>query len=129
VTRAVAFATVIAGLCLSAQALAHHSFAAFDQSRTLTLKGTVKDWQWTNPHTWLVLEVPDPSGSTQEWNIEGQSPQVLRREQGFSRDIVKPGDKVIVTIHPRRDGSNGGSFIGVTAADGHALVKPAPAAP
>lgn len=116
------FATAVTGLIFSVSAVAHHSFAAFDQSRTLALNGTVKDWQWTNPHTWLVLEVPSQNGTT-EWNIEGQSPQVLRREQGISRDIMKPGDKVIVTIHPRRDGTNGGSFMSVTGPDGHALVK------
>jgi Family of unknown function (DUF6152) len=56
-----------------------------------------------------------------EWNIEGQSPQVLRREQGISRDLMKAGDKVVVKIHPRRDGSHGGSFMSAAAADGHEL--------
>jgi hypothetical protein len=114
--------TVAAGAVLfSSSSLAHHSFAAFEQDKVLSLSGTVKDWQWTNPHTWLILEVPSESGAVEEWSIEGQSPQVLRREQGISRDIMKAGDKVVVKIHPRRDGSHGGSFMSVAAADGHEL--------
>jgi len=116
------FLTAVAvAVLFSSSSLAHHSFAAFDQNKIVSLSGTVKDWQWTNPHTWLVLEVPGESGAVEEWNIEGQSPQVLRREQGISRDIIKAGDKVVVRIHPRRDGSHGGSFMSVTAADGHEI--------
>jgi hypothetical protein len=114
--------TAIAGAVLfSSSSLAHHSFAAFDQNKILSLSGTVKDWQWTNPHTWLILEVPTDGGAIEEWSIEGQSPQVLRREQGISRDLMKAGDKVVVKIHPRRDGSHGGSFMSAAGADGHEL--------
>ena len=98
------------GLIASSVAGAHHSFTAFDQTKTVTLTGTVKDWQWTNPHTWLYILVTDASGKTQERGIEGGSPQVVRGEQHLSRTIIKPGDRVQVTIHPRRDGSAGGSF-------------------
>jgi hypothetical protein len=112
----------VAGLIASAAAGAHHSFTAFDQTKTVTLTGTVKDWQWTNPHTWLYVLVTDASGKTQEWGIEGGSPQVVRGEQHLSRTIMKPGDKVQVTIHPRRDGSTGGSFVSVATADGKPLV-------
>jgi hypothetical protein len=111
-------------LILANNATAHHSFAMFDQTKTLTLNGTVKSWQWTNPHTWLVVTVKDDKGEVQEWNIEGQSPSVLRGEQGYSRDIMKPGDKVIVRIHPRGDGTLGGSLMGVTDPSGKALNQP-----
>lgn len=111
------------GTC--AEALAHHSFAAFDQNKSVTLTGTVREWQWTNPHTWLYLLVTDASGKTQEWSIEGQSPQVMRGEQHYARTSFKAGDKVIVSIHPRRDGSMGGSFVGATAADGTPLTTAA----
>ena len=110
------------GVIASAGAGAHHSFTAFDQTRTVTLTGTVKDWQWTNPHTWLYLLVTDESGKTQEWGIEGGSPSVVRGEQHLSRSIMKPGDKVRVSIHPRRDGTTGGSFVSVADAAGKPLV-------
>lgn len=109
----------------STDALAHHSFAAFDQQKSVTLNGTVKEWQWTNPHTWLYLLVTDTSGKTQEWSIEGQSPQVMRGEQHYARTSFKAGDKVIVSIHPRRDGTLGGSFVSATAADGTPLTTTA----
>ena len=109
------------GLMASAGAGAHHSFTAFDQTKTVTLTGTVKDWQWTNPHTWLIVLAPDSSGKVQEWSIEGQRPQVMRGEQGYARTSMKAGDKVKVTIHPRRDGTLGGSFMSATTADGTPL--------
>jgi len=109
------------GLAFASSATAHHSFSMFDQSKTLTLTGTVKSWQWTNPHTWLVVVVKNDKGETQEWSIEGQSPSVLRGEQGYSRDIMKTGDKIVVRIHPRGDGTLGGSLMGVTDQDGKAL--------
>ena len=119
------FGAAAMALILANSATAHHSFAMFDQTKTLTLNGTVKSWQWTNPHTWLVVTVKDDKGEVQEWNIEGQSPSVLRGEQGYSRDIMKPGDKVIVRIHPRGDGTLGGSLMGVSDSSGKALTQPA----
>jgi len=102
-------------------ASAHHSFSMFDQTKTVALAGTVKEWQWTNPHTWLILTAKDEKGDVHEWRIEGQSPQVLRGEQGLSRSTFKPGDQVTVTIHPMRDGSFGGSFMGASDAAGRKL--------
>jgi len=104
---------VILSLLLGATANAHHSFSMFDQEKTISLTGTVKDWQWTNPHTWLILIVKDYQGNNKEWNIEGQSPQVMRSEKGVTRNLMKPSDKVVVYVHPRRDGTLGGSFISV----------------
>ena len=101
------------GLLCAGAAGAHHSFSAFDATQTLTVSGTVKEWQWTNPHTWLTLVLPGANGIDEEWSLEGQSPQVLRREQLLPRDVMKPGDKVSVTLHPRRDGSHGGSLLSV----------------
>ena len=92
-------------------ASAHHSFAMFDQAQTKTLVGTVKQVQWTNPHIWVQVLVPDGKGGLpQEWSIEGGSPNALSR-QGWRRTSIKEGDAVEITIHPLKDGTNGGSMM------------------
>jgi hypothetical protein len=100
----------------AAPAFAHHSFAMFDNSKQMTLVGTVKEFQWTNPHTWLQLNVPT-NGKVVEWSIEGGSPNGLAR-RGWKSSVLKPGDKVTVIVSPMKDGSNGGSLKTVTKADG-----------
>jgi hypothetical protein len=92
-------------------AFAHHSFAMFDQATTKTLVGTVKQVQWTNPHIWVQVLVPDPkTGAAAEWSIEGGSPNGLTR-QGWRRSSIKEGDAIEITIHPLKDGTNGGSMM------------------
>lgn len=92
-------------------ASAHHSFAMFDQAQTRTLVGTVKQVQWTNPHIWVQVLVKDEkTGGTAEWSIEGGSPNGLTR-QGWRRSSIKQGDAIEMTIHPLKDGSNGGSMM------------------
>jgi hypothetical protein len=92
-------------------ATAHHSFAMFDQAQTKTLVGTVKQVQWTNPHIWVQVMVPDEKGGApQEWSIEGGSPNGLSR-QGWRRSSIKEGDAIEITIHPLKDGTNGGSMM------------------
>lgn len=107
----------IAAVVLSALvsgAYAHHSFATFDEQQQKTLVGTVKEFQWTNPHTWLQVLVKDPAtGQVVEWSIEGGSPNGLSR-QGWRRSSIKPGDQVEVTIHPLKNGANGGSLMRVS---------------
>ena len=94
-------------------AFAHHSFATFDTHTTKTLVGTVKQIQWTNPHIWVQVLVKDPaSGKMTEWSIEGGSPNGLHRA-GWKRTTIKEGDAIEMTIHPLKDGSNGGSMMGV----------------
>lgn len=100
---------------------AHHSFAMFDAKAEVTLQGTVKEFQWTNPHTWLQVMVAE-GGKQVEWSIEGSSPNILART-GWTNDIFKPGDKVSVVIHPMKDGSSGGQFIKATLADGKLLAR------
>ncbi len=110
----VASALALAASTLGADpALAHHSFAMFDAQKTLTLDGTVKQFQWTNPHTWVQLVVRQPDGSEVEWSIEGASPNALSRA-GWSRLAMKSGDKAVIAIHPLKDGSNGGSLVSAT---------------
>jgi hypothetical protein len=101
-------------------ATAHHSFAMFDMTKTLTLSGTVTNFEWTNPHSWLWIQVPDGKGGSQLWGLEGQAPGELTRH-GWTRHSVNVGDKVSVQIHPLKDGQLGGSFGVVTFANGTVL--------
>jgi hypothetical protein len=105
---------------LSPCASAHHSFATFDSTKTLTLVGTVKSFEWTNPHTWIWLVVADGKGGEQIWGLEGTAPGELTRH-GWTRHSISPGDKITLDIHPLRDGRAGGSYSRVTFADGHSL--------
>jgi hypothetical protein len=100
-------------------AMAHHSFATFDASKEMTIVGTVKEFQWTNPHTWIFLLV-NSGESVEEWAIEGGALVGLKRD-GWSKDSFKAGDKVSITIHPKRDGSRGGAFMTAITADGKTL--------
>jgi len=104
----------------AAPAVAHHSFAMFDQTKTVVLKGTVQEFQWTNPHSWIELQVPNASGGTDKWGIELNSPNNLTR-QGWRRSIIKPGDIVTVTINPLRNGLKGGLFNTIVLPDGKTL--------
>ncbi|HEV7716221.1 MAG TPA: DUF6152 family protein [Steroidobacteraceae bacterium] len=99
---------------LADTASAHHSFAMFDQQKEMTLNGTLKELQWTNPHIWVQVLVKDPAtGKDVEWSIEGGSPNNLGRK-GWSRNSMKSGDKVSIVIHPLKNGENGGSLMRVT---------------
>ncbi|MFM1887533.1 MAG: hypothetical protein RL026_2690 [Pseudomonadota bacterium] len=115
---------VAAGLCLavvSLPVLAHHSFAMFDQTRQVSLKGTVTEFQWTNPHAFIHIEVKGEDGKAETWDIELNSPNNLKR-QGWNSQSVKPGDKVTLVANPLRDQSHkGGLFIAVTLPDGSIL--------
>jgi Family of unknown function (DUF6152) len=108
-----ATAAVIAGGAVSA----HHSTAMFDMQKSVTLDGTVKEFQWTNPHTWIVFEVPNGSGGTDEYGIEGMSPNYLART-GWDKHTLSSGDKVQLVIHPLRDGRKGGFDVSVKKPDG-----------
>jgi hypothetical protein len=116
----------VAGIAVAIHALpavAHHSFAMFDASKTMTLQGTVKEFQWTNPHSWIFLMVGDAEGQPTQWAIELGSPSGLVR-QGWGPRSIKPGMNVRVLIRPLRDGTTGGQFLGVTLPDGTQLGDP-----
>jgi hypothetical protein len=117
--KSVAFAGLFAALLVT-PAAAHHSFAMFDQTKTLILKGTVTEFQWTNPHSFIELDAPSPAGKMEHWGIELNSPNNLTR-QGWHRTSVKPGDVVTITINPLRNGMKGGLFNSVVLPDGHVL--------
>lgn len=114
-------ALLVMALCLAvpSAATAHHSFAMFDSTKQVVLDGVVRDFQWTNPHSWIQLIVPE-NGQAVEYGIEMGSPNNYSR-QGWSRNSLKPGDRIKLTIHPRKDGSKGGSFVKVVKADGTTL--------
>ena len=116
-------ATAFAGLAMAEPALAHHSFAMFDNTKTISVQGTVAEWQWTNPHTFIDLVVVSPDGKSTKWPLEGQSPNILIR-QGWSATGFKVGDKITVTAHPLKSGDPGGSIMAVTLADGKVMGRP-----
>jgi hypothetical protein len=108
-----------AALCLvgaAAPALAHHSFAMFDRAKTLNLEGTVTEFQFTNPHSWLEIDVATATGK-QHWSLEMNNLVGLRRV-GWRAKTLKPGDKVKAVMHPMRDGSAGGQLVSVVLPDG-----------
>lgn len=116
--RSMAVALLLVAAAAAAQA--HHSFSMFDSEKELVLRGTVKEFQWSNPHTWIQLNVADAGGKVVEWSIEGGSPNLVGR-QGWKRNTFKPGDAVEITVHPLRDGQPGGSFVRATLPDGRKL--------
>lgn len=111
-------------LCaLATASFAHHSGAMFDQAKTVTLAGTVKEYQFTHPHVWIELMVPDAKGKPVQWSIEGEGPQIMARI-GLKPKALKVGDKVTLKAHPLRDGRPGGSFITLTLVDGQVIGAP-----
>lgn len=107
-------------LCVSL-AYAHHSFTMFDMTTTVVLEAKVKEFQWTNPHTFAWLEVANKQGGVDTWGIEGMSPNYLGR-RGWTKNTLKPGDKITVTIYPLKDGQKGGTFLRCKLADGREMV-------
>ena len=112
----------IAGaVCLSPQALAHHSSAMFDREKVIEMKGTVKELQWSNPHIWLQLMTRE-NGVEKEWSLEGGSPNTLSR-QGWRSTTFKAGDEVTVRFNPMKDGTAAGAFIGAKFSDGKTIGR------
>jgi hypothetical protein len=110
-------------LALSGHALAHHSFAMFDQRKDVTLKGTVLEFQWTNPHAFIHIDVPNGSSGKVMWQVELNSPTNLKR-QGWKSSTIKAGDEVTLVIKPLKDGSRGGLFVSIKLPDGTVLGDP-----
>ena len=120
--RSVAVAALAAPLMLAAGALpshAHHSFAMFDQTKSTQLSGTLKDVNWNNPHTAMIVTVPGDGGQAAEWHFEGGPPAFMLRA-GIKRDDLsnRIGSKVTVTFHPLKDGRTGGSLEAMKFEDG-----------
>jgi hypothetical protein len=106
------FAALLVGgsaIATSGAVLAHHSFAMFDQEHPLQLVGTVKEYRYTSPHTFIILDVKEKDGTSQLWNLEGGAPSGLIRD-GWSSKTLKPGDELQMTIDPLRSGAPGGAW-------------------
>jgi hypothetical protein len=110
-------------LAAGSAAQAHHSFAIFDIQHPLELRGTVQEFKFTSPHSFIILEVKAPDGSIVIWKLEGASPSILARD-GWSSQSLKSGDEVVLTIDPLRSGAPGGAWIGqrVNFRDGRPVV-------
>jgi len=106
-------------------ALAHHSGAMFDRTQTVVLTGTIKQYQFTNPHVWLEMIVPGKDKRDVQWSIEGEGPSIMAR-MGLGPSVVKVGDKVTVRAHPLRDGRPGGSFISIRLPTGKVIMPTPP---
>lgn len=108
--------SLVTTLAVSGLAGAHHSASMFDPKQTITMQATVKELQWTQPHSWLQVIAKDDKGATKEWALEIGI--MAKKEEGWHRKALKPGDKVTVVIHPLRDGGLGGQLVGITMPDG-----------
>ncbi len=115
---------LIASSCcsLAGIASAHHSDAMFQREKVVELSGTVKEFQFTNPHTWIQLDVKDEKGELVEWSLEWGSPNQLGR-QGIRPSSFAPGTEVTIRTNPMRDGTPGGAFIGAKFADGKTIGR------
>ena len=110
----------VVALAAAPAAWAHHSFAMFDHVHRITVSGTVTKFDWTNPHVYIELAVPDAKGGSARYTIECGSPNVLTRV-GWKFNTVKLGDKVSALINPLRNGEPGGMLETVTTPDGKTL--------
>jgi hypothetical protein len=109
-------------------AVAHHSFAMFDNTRTETISGTVYAFEWTNPHAWLWIEVDDGKGNDVKWGFEAAAPSEMSRS-GWNKRILSPGDKITVEYRPLKDGRPGGSLAKVIKSDGTVIGGHGPGSP
>src|SRR6266436_6886243 len=105
-------ATVFAGaafVAFTGAAIAHHSFAMFDQEHPQEVTGVVKEFKYTSPHSFIILDIKDKDGTTEAWNLEGGSPSALARD-GWTSKSLKAGDQLRLTIEPLRSGAPGGAW-------------------
>jgi hypothetical protein len=116
ILKSLAAVTVLLGAAGAASA--HHSFAMFDQTRTVDITGIVGEVQWTNPHVWIMVDVPGEDGASVRWGVEFTSRVHLTR-RGFKPEMIHPGDEVTFSVNPYADGSPGGRFVRVRLADGN----------
>ena len=109
-------------LAAAGAAYAHHSFAMFDNSKTVTMTGAVSDFEWINPHVWLHITVPGEAGRETVWSFEAGSTGQLR-QTGWTEQSVASGEEIEVAFHPLKDGSNGGQLLEITKPDGTYLCQ------
>jgi hypothetical protein len=107
-------------LPMAMTAWAHHSFTMFDTSKSITIVGTVTEFQWTNPHSYIEIDVTDESGTVKHWSIEMGSPSILQ-QSGWKFSSLKKGDKTTLVINPLKNGLAGGFLNTATLPDGKIL--------
>jgi hypothetical protein len=107
-----------AALLAGAPALPHHSGAMFDRAKTVSVSGTVKQYLYTNPHSWVTVVADGEDGAQVSWDVEAFTPGAMQR-WGIVPSTLKAGDKISLRLHPLRDGRRGGSLIDITLANGH----------
>ena len=117
---ALGFALVV-GLSVSAPLFAHHGGATLYTDRTVTLKGTVAEWYWSNPHCLLKVSVTGDDGKAVDWVVETQAPNTIY-PHGFRKDSFKPGDVITVTLRPTKNGRPTGALLRAVLPDGTELV-------
>ena len=118
--RGLVLTLAAAPLMFALPAWSHHSAGAYDHTKEVTVTGTVKDWEWTNPHSFMTVNGADASSKTADYLIEWPSPMELQN-RGYRRSLAKVGDKVIVKFHPNKDGRLGGLFTDITTPEGKSL--------
>ena len=115
--------SVLLALSVGAATLAaHHSFAMFDTSNRVTLTGGVTKFQWTNPHAYIEIDVPDGANPPKHWTVELGSPSILM-QAGWKFSDVKPNQTVTVVLNPLRNGDPAGLLVQITLADGRVLTN------
>lgn len=114
-------ASIVFVIACSSVALAHHSFSAFDMTANKVLQVTVKRVEWTNPHSWFWFDVVGADGKMEVWGAEGQSPNFLDR-RGWSKNRLKIGDKLELTIHPMKNGDKAGMWVTAKRPNGEVLT-------
>lgn len=120
-----AAATVTAAVLAAGGAGAHHSFAMFDHEHPIDISGTVVEFRYTSPHSFILIAVKGADGTATVWNLEGPAPSILARD-GMSAKTIKPGDELTLRIEPLRSGAPGGSWalVNTRFQDGRPLVAP-----
>jgi hypothetical protein len=117
----------ISTLAIAVPAMAHHSAAMFDHDKKVTLTGIVKEFQYTNPHSWIQVMIPGADGKQVQWGFEAEGPSTLLRA-GIKASTFRPGDKVTIVANPMKDGRPAGALISATKADG-SVFSPRPSGP
>jgi hypothetical protein len=102
------------------RAFAHHSAAMFDEKKTVTVEGEVKEFQLTNPHSWLLVDVKDKNGKVTTWGFEAEGPSTLARA-GIKPSDLRPGTRLTITGNPMKDGRPAAIWVSAVRADGKAL--------
>jgi hypothetical protein len=100
-----------------ARGLAHHSATMFDEKKTVTVEGEVKEFQISNPHSWLLVDVKDKNGKVTTWGFEAEGPSTLARA-GIKPSDLRPGTKLTITGHPMKDGRTAAIWVDAVRADG-----------